>query len=75
MRWQITVVSFLLYLLDEEYNKKIFSNKNLNLFLECFDLERSSIGDSFVKKKAFAFIYFFAYLLMLLGILRLSLSM
>lgn len=51
MRWQITVVSFLLYLLNEEYNKKIFSNKSLNLFLECFDLERSSIGDSFVKKK------------------------
>lgn len=51
MRWQITVVSFLLYLLNEEYNKKIFSNKNLNLFLECFDLERRSIGDSFVKKK------------------------
>lgn len=58
MRWQITVVSFLLYLLDEECNKKIFSNKNLNLFLECFDLERSSIGDSFVKKKSFCLYLF-----------------
>lgn len=51
MRWQITVVSFLLYLLNEEYNLKILSNKNLYLCLECFDLERSSIGDRFVQKK------------------------